>query len=42
MKWSFLGLVTTALLQVLIVWLEGSVALPTGLAVELGHDITNY
>jgi hypothetical protein len=42
MNCSFLGLATTALLQFLIVWLRGSVALPTGLAVELGHGITNY
>ena len=34
MNWSFLGLATTALLQFLIVWLWGSVALPTDLAVE--------
>ncbi len=39
-KWSFLGLAATALLQVLIVWLTGSVALLADTIHNLGDALT--
>lgn len=39
-KWSFLGLATTALLQVLMVWLTGSVALLADTIHNLGDALT--